>query len=297
MSWVIGFIPRFGFNLDIPPFCHMPSTCSSADSERFGIVELITSLIIDIDIFANEVARDWFSKGDHERLCIHLSYFENKPQICWIRSRLGFLTAAEPSTILLHISTLLMFSWIFIGAMTTFVVENNHVGFVVVLRKFKNSILNFVLGYLIKWPAGIQHKILLQNILMWTIYWDICTLTSKTFCYEIFYRWTFYTSEIQQILLWTVCWRIYAFCYEISADGLYTLLEKFVEECFMEEIVIHSSFGFACWWGPFLCVAMCLPLEGWLCLTRICFGEFNPKLDIGLHRPMSFGAFLSLQNR
>ena len=40
--------------------------------------------------------------------------------------------------------------------MVTFVVEDNHVGFVIALRKFKNSILNFVVGYSTKRPVGIQ---------------------------------------------------------------------------------------------------------------------------------------------
>ena len=37
-----------------------------------------------------------------------------------------------------------------------------------------------------------------------------------------------------------------------------------------------------------------VPLEVWLCSARICFGEVNPELDIGSHRPMATGVFLSL---
>ena len=47
------------------------------------------------------------------------------------------------------------------GEMITFVVEENRVGFVIALRKFKNSILNFVVGYSAKRLVGIQYKILL----------------------------------------------------------------------------------------------------------------------------------------
>nr|POE84534.1 hypothetical protein CFP56_76400 [Quercus suber] len=42
--------------------------------------------------------------------------------------------------------------------MIIFVVEDNHIGFVIALRKFKNSILNFVVGYFAKRPAGIQNS-------------------------------------------------------------------------------------------------------------------------------------------
>ena len=62
---------------------------------------------------------------------------------------------AESSIILLHIFKLLLFPLILNGAMITFVVEDNHIGFVIALRKFKNSIMNFVVGYSTKRPAGI----------------------------------------------------------------------------------------------------------------------------------------------
>ena len=168
---------------------------------------LLPPPFIDTDIFVDVVARDWFGKSEHERLCMHLSCFENKSQIRWIRSRLKFLVVAESSTTLLHIFTLLVVPWILYGAIITFVVEDNHVGLVVALRKFKNSILNFVVGYSVKRPTGIQYKILLLNILLlnillWIVCWDICTLTSETFCYEIFCRWAFCIFGILLWMLW-----------------------------------------------------------------------------------------------
>ena len=157
---------------------------------------LLSLPFVGTNIFADEVARDWFSKSDYERLCMHLPCFDNKSQICWIRSRLKFLAVVESSITLLHIFTLLVFPWILIRAMVTFVVEENHVGFVIALRKFKNSILKFVVGYSMKRPTRIQYKILLQNILPWTVCWDIYTLASETFYYEIFCRWAFCISKI-----------------------------------------------------------------------------------------------------
>ena len=122
---------------------------------------LLPPPFIDTDIFVDVVARDWFNRSEHERLSMHLSYFKNKSQICWIRSRLEFLAIAELSMSLLHTFTLFAFPWILNGGMITFVVEENCVGFVIALRKFKNSILNFVVGYSAKRLAGIQYKILL----------------------------------------------------------------------------------------------------------------------------------------
>ena len=149
---------------------------------------------------------------------MHLSFFKNKSQICWIRSRLEFLVVAESSTTLLHIFTLLVFPWILNGVMITFIVEDNHVGFVIALRKFKNSILNFMVGYSMKRPTRIQNSVveysITQNILLWIICWNICTLASKTFYYELFCRWVFCISKIQQILLWTICRRILTLSFE-----------------------------------------------------------------------------------
>ena len=155
-----------GFNLDTSPPYHMPSMYSLVESGCLDIAKLIT--------FASSLHWYWYicwcsSKSEHERLCELLSCFGNKSQICWIRSRFKFLALAKLFSTLLHIFTLLVFLWILNGAMITFVVEENHVGFVIALRKFKNSILNFVVGYSVKRPAGIQYKILLQNILLWIV--------------------------------------------------------------------------------------------------------------------------------
>ena len=154
---------------------HQPVTCLQcilwlkADVSISPNWLLLPPPFIDTDIFTDVVARDWFNKSEHKRLCMHPSCFENKSQICWIRSRLMLFAIAESSIILLHIFKLLLFPLILNGAMITFVVEDNHIGFVIALRKFKNSILNFVVGYLAKRPFGIQYKILLQNILLWIV--------------------------------------------------------------------------------------------------------------------------------
>ena len=125
---------------------------------------LLPPPFIDTNIFVDVVARDWFCKSEHERLCMHLSFFKNKSQICWIRYRLEFLAVAESSTTLLHIFTLLVFPWILNGVMITFIVEDNHVGFVIALRKFKNSIMNFMVGYSMKRPTRIQNFVVEYSI-------------------------------------------------------------------------------------------------------------------------------------
>ena len=48
--------------------------------------------------------------------------------------------------------------------MITFVVEENRVGFVIALRKFKNSILNFMVGYSMKRPTRIQNSVVEYSI-------------------------------------------------------------------------------------------------------------------------------------